>query len=163
MALLALDATVHLRGPAGDRRVPLDGFYLLPGETPERETVLRHGEVIVAVDLPATGLAVRSRYLKVRERASFAFALVSVAAAVELGNDGRVREARIVLGSVAPKPWRARAAEAALVGGTLDAEAAAAAGRAAVAGAEPLPDTAYKVTLVERVVTRTLAEIGGWA
>ncbi len=163
VALLALDATVHLRGPAGDRRVPLDGFYLLPGETPERETVLRHGEVIVAVDLPATGLAVRSRYLKVRERASFAFALVSVAAAVELGNDGRVREARIVLGSVAPKPWRARAAEAALVGRMLGAEAAAAAGRAAVAGAERLPDTAYKVTLVERAVARTLVEIGGWA
>jgi xanthine dehydrogenase YagS FAD-binding subunit len=163
VALLALDATVLLRGPASDRRVPIDGFYLLPGETPERETVLRHGEAIIAVELPAARFAARSRYRKIRERASFAFALVSVAAAVDLGDDGRVREARIALGSVAPKPWRARAAEAALVGRVLDAEAAAAAGRAAVAGAAPLPDTAYKVTLVERAVARTLVEIGGWA
>lgn len=161
VALLALDAVVVVRGRAGERRIPLDGFYLLPGDAPERETVLEHGEAIVAVELPAAPFAARSRYLKVRERASFAFALVSVAAALEM-EDGVVRSARIALGSVAAKPWRAREAEEILVGRRLDGEAAAAAGRAAVAGAEPLPDTAYKVKLAERAVTRVLAEIGGW-
>jgi xanthine dehydrogenase YagS FAD-binding subunit len=159
VALLALDAGLRLRGPAGERRLPLGEFYLLPGETPERETVLGHGEAIVAVELPAAGFAARSRYVKVRERASFAFALVSVAAAVELGADRRVTSARIVLGSVAPVPWRARAAEDALVGRPLDADAIAAAGRAAVVDAAPLPDTGYKVTLAGRAVVRALSEI----
>jgi xanthine dehydrogenase YagS FAD-binding subunit len=150
---------------AAGRRPPRPARRVLPaaGETPERETVLRHGEVIVAVELPATGLAVRSRYLKVRERASFAFALVSGC------GGGRTWERRP--GARGADRPRLRGAEAVAGArgrgrpcrGMLDAEAAAAAGRAAVAGAEPLPDTAYKVTLVERAVARTLAEIGGWA
>lgn len=163
VALTALDAVVVTRGPAGDRRLPLDDFYLLPGETPERETVLGHGDVIVAVEIPPLPPAARSRYLKVRERASFAFALVSVAAAVDLAADGTVHAARLALGGVAAKPWRAREAEALLVDAPLTAERAAAAGRAAVADAEPLPGTAYKVTLAERAVARALSEIGGLA
>ena len=115
VALLALDAIVLTEGPRGPRRIPLAEFYLLPGDTPQRETVLEHGELIVAVELPASPLARRSAYLKVRDRASFEFALVSVAAALHL-EDGVVREARLALGGVAPVPWRARAAEEALRG-----------------------------------------------
>ncbi len=159
-ALMALDAVVVARGRSGVRRIPFDDLFLLPGETPDRETVLDHGEAIVAVELPAAPFAARSRYLKVRERASFAFALVSVAAALDL-DDGIIRSARVALGSVAAKPWRAHEAEALLVGRPLDAETAAAAGKAAVAGAQPLPDTAYKVKLAERAVARVLGEIGG--
>jgi xanthine dehydrogenase YagS FAD-binding subunit len=162
VALLALDAVVHTRGPAGERTIPLDDFFLLPGETPERETVIEHGELIVAVEVPAAPFAARSRYLKLRDRESYEFALVSVAAALELA-DGLVRSARIALGGVAPKPWRAQAAERVLIGRPLDDLAAAEAGAAAVRGAQPRRDNAFKVALVERVVIRALAEIGGLA
>jgi xanthine dehydrogenase YagS FAD-binding subunit len=162
VALVALDAVVHTRGPDGERTIPIDDFYLLPGSAPERETVLQHGELIVGVEVPASPFAARSRYLKVRERASYEFALVSTAVAIELV-DGTVSSARVALGGVAPKPWRARAAEEVLVGDRLDAAAIAAAGAVAVRGARPLRDNAFKVRLAERAVVRALSEIGGAA
>jgi xanthine dehydrogenase YagS FAD-binding subunit len=162
VALVALDAVVHTRGAGGERTIPIDDFYLLPGSAPERETVLQHGELIVGVEVPASPFAARSRYLKVRERASYEFALVSTAVAIELV-DGTVSSARVALGGVAPKPWRARAAEEVLVGGRLDAAAIAAAGAVAVRGARPLRDNAFKVRLAERAVVRALSEIGGAA
>ena len=162
VALVALDAVVHTRGPGGERTIPIDDFYLLPGSAPERETILQHGELIVGVEVPASRFAARSRYLKVRERASYEFALVSTAVAIELV-DGTVSSARVALGGVAPKPWRARAAEEVLVGDRLDAAAITAAGAVAVRGARPLRDNAFKVRLAERAVVRALSEIGGAA
>jgi xanthine dehydrogenase YagS FAD-binding subunit len=155
VALVALDAIVHLQGPAGPRSVPLDDFYLLPGETPERENVLQHSELIVAVEVPAGPYAARSRYLKVRDRESYEFALVSVAACLEL-DGSTVRSARVALGGVGTKPWRARSAEAVLAGHPLDADTLAAAGSAAVEGARPLHDNTFKVTLAARAVARAL-------
>ena len=162
VALAALDAVVHTRGAGGERTIPIDDFYLLPGSAPERETVLQHGELIVGVEVPASPFAARSRYLKVRERASYEFALVSTAVAIELVA-GTVSSARVALGGVAHKPWRARAAEEVLVGDRLDAAAIAAAGAVAVRGARPLRDNAFKVRLAERAVVRALSEIGGAA
>jgi xanthine dehydrogenase YagS FAD-binding subunit len=155
VALVALDAVVQVQGPAGPRSIPLDDFYLLPGETPERENLLRHDELIVAVEVSAGPYAARSRYLKVRDRESYEFALVSVAACLELDGD-TVRAARIALGGVGTKPWRARGGEAVLAGRRLDADALAAAGAAAVEGARPLPDNGFKVTLAARAVARAL-------
>ena len=162
VALVALDAVVHTRGAGGERTIPIDDFYLLPGSAPERETVLQHGELIVGVEVPASPFAARSRYLKVRERASYEFALVSTAVAIEL-LDGTVSSARVALGGVAHKPWRARAAEEVLVGDRLDASSIAAAGAVAVRDARPLRDNAFKVRLAERAVVRALSEIGGAA
>ncbi|HZA86142.1 MAG TPA: xanthine dehydrogenase family protein subunit M [Acidimicrobiales bacterium] len=162
VALVALDAVVHTRGAGGERTIPIDDFYLLPGSAPERETVLQHGELIVGVEVPASPFAARSRYLKVRERASYEFALVSTAVAIELV-DGTVSSARVALGGVAPKPWRARAAEEVLVGGRLDAAAIAAAGAVVVRDARPLRDNAFKIRLTERAVVRALSELGGAA
>jgi len=155
VALVALDAVVQVQGPAGPRAIPLDEFYLLPGDTPERENLLQHDELIVAVEVPAGPYAARSRYLKVRDRESYEFALVSVAACLEL-DGGTVRSARIALGGVGTKPWRARAAEAVLAGRPLDADALAAAEAASVEGARPLPDNRFKVTLAARAVARAL-------
>ena len=162
VALVALDAVVHTRGADGERTIPIDDFYLLPGSAPERETVLQHGELIVGVEVPASPFAPRSRYLKVRERASYEFALVSTAVAIEL-LDGTVSSARVALGGVAHKPWRARAAEEVLVGDRLDASSIAAAGAVAVRDARPLRDNAFKIRLTERAVVRALSEIGGAA
>jgi xanthine dehydrogenase YagS FAD-binding subunit len=162
VALLALDATVRIDGPSGARSVPLADFHLLPGDTPDHETVLGHGELIVGVDVPASPFAGRSYYLKVRERASYEFALVSVAVAVEL-NDGATKSARIALGGVAAKPWRAVAAEAALLGQPFNAASIARAGAAAVEGAWPLRDNAFKIPLIERSVVRALETVGEMA
>jgi xanthine dehydrogenase YagS FAD-binding subunit len=135
VALVALVALVHTQGPGGEWAIPIGALYLPPGDTPERETILEHGELIVAVEIPAAPFAARSHYLMVRERASYEFALVSVAAGLELaGPDHSVRSARVALGGVAPRPWRARAAEDALVGQRLTEESIAAAGAAAVRG-----------------------------
>ncbi|MGI5150241.1 FAD binding domain-containing protein [Plantactinospora sp. CA-294935] len=160
VALTALDATVLTEGPAGARRLPIETFHRLPGDTPHRETVLDHGELVVAVEVPATPMAARSRYRKVRDRASFEFALVSVAVAVELR--GRtVRDVRIALGGVAPRPWRAREAEDVLRGGRLTEAAIAAAGAAAVRGAVPREQNAFKLDLVSRTLAGVLDELGG--
>jgi xanthine dehydrogenase YagS FAD-binding subunit len=156
--MAAFDAVVRVVGPEGAREIPLVEFHRLPGDRPERDTVLRRGELIVAVDLPRLPLAARSRYRKVRERASFAFALVSVAAALEL-EDGRVADVRIAFGGLAHKPWRATAAEEALRGGAADPERFAAAADAELAAARPLRDNAYKLGLARTALVQTLVEL----
>lgn len=158
VALAALDAVVRVQGPGGDRAIPLAEFHRLPGDEPQRDTVLDHGELITAVDLPALGFAARSRYRKVRDRASYAFALVSVAAALDVAG-GTVRDVRIALGGVAHKPWRAARAEAALRGGPASEDAFRAAIDAELEQARPLRDNAFKVRLASNVVTRTLLDL----
>jgi xanthine dehydrogenase YagS FAD-binding subunit len=165
VALVALDAVVHLQGPDGARQVPVADFHRLPEDRPQDDTVIRPGELIVAVELPPSPFSQHSHYLKVRDRASYAFALVSVAAAVDL-DGGAVRDARIVLGGVAHKPWRALEAEKLLRGQILSDEVLAKAGAAAVAGAQPYPHNAFKVELAKRAVARAVriaGNIGGEA
>jgi xanthine dehydrogenase YagS FAD-binding subunit len=162
VALAALDAVVHVRGPNGERRIAFEDFHRLPGDTPERDTNLAPGELITAVELPANGFATHWHYLKLRDRASFAFALVSVAAAFEIA-DGTVRDARIALGGVAHKPWRARETEKLLIGNRLSADALAAAANAAVADAKPHRDNAFKVKLAPAAIVRAASIAGGLA
>jgi xanthine dehydrogenase YagS FAD-binding subunit len=157
VALAALDALVTVEGHNGARDIPLIDFHVLPGETPQIETVLETGELITAVTLPP-GLAGRSSYRKVRDRASYAFALISVAAALEV-QDGVVKEVRIALGGVAHKPWRANAAEAALKGGAATEAAFRAAAQAELASARGLRDNAFKIELGQRVITDTLVKL----
>jgi xanthine dehydrogenase YagS FAD-binding subunit len=156
--LAAFDATVRVVGPDGAREIPLVEFHRLPGDTPERDTILHRGELVVAVDLPPLPLAALSRYRKVRERASFAFALVSVAAALEVA-DGRVVDVRIAFGGLAHKPWRATAAEESLRGAVAGPEAFAAAADAELAAARPLRDNGYKVGLARTALVQTLVEL----
>jgi xanthine dehydrogenase YagS FAD-binding subunit len=160
VALAALDATVHLEGGEGARTVPFTEFHQLPGETPQIETVLRPGELITAIELPALPLAGNSAYRKVRDRSSYAFALISVAAALRV-EDGKVAEARIALGGVAHKPWRATKAEAALIGGPATPEAFRAAAEAELADAKPLRDNAFKIELAARTLTAVLTDLTG--
>ena len=156
--LAALDAVVEVEGRAGRRDVPLVDFHRLPGDAPERETVLDPGDLVVAVRLPAdaAAFAAHARYLKVRERTSYAFAVVSAAAALRV-EDGVIAEARIALGGVALKPWRAHAAEAALAGARPDAAAFRRAAEAALTDAAPSGDNAFKIELARRIVARALA------
>lgn len=161
VALAMLDAVVHLSGTGGDRSVPLADFHVLPNGTPQVETVLQPGELITGVELPpASDAVVRSDYRKVRDRSSYAFALVSVAGGLALA-EGRVREVRIALGGVAAKPWRARRAEAALIGVAPNPDAFLAAIREELAGARPLSGNAFKIGLVERTVVAVLATLAG--
>jgi xanthine dehydrogenase YagS FAD-binding subunit len=160
VALAALDATVHVQGPDGERAIPFEEFHRLPGDTPHVGSALRHGELITAIDLPPLPWAGRSHYRKVRDRASSEFALVSVAVALDLAA-GRVRDVRIALGGVATKPWRAHAAEGALRGQPLDERSMAAAAAAALEGATPRPDNAFKVELARRTLRGTLSLLGG--
>jgi xanthine dehydrogenase YagS FAD-binding subunit len=158
VALVALDAVVRVLGPDGERAVPIAELHRLPGGDPSRDTTLRHGELITAIDVPGLPFAAGSRYRKVRDRASFAFALVSVAAAVEVA-DGVVQDVRLALGGVAHKPWRATAAEEALRGRPATEESFAAAADAELAAATPLRDNGFKVPLARNVVVRTLLEV----
>jgi xanthine dehydrogenase YagS FAD-binding subunit len=158
VAMAALEAVVHVRGPHGERRIPMEAFHRLPGTTPEVDTTLAPDELIVAVELPPSPFAEHAHYLKVRDRASYAFALVSVAAAIDMQADGTVREARLALGGVAPKPWRAKSAEHRLTGAPLTREAIEEAARMSVAGATPVRDNAFKVALAERAVARALEQ-----
>jgi xanthine dehydrogenase YagS FAD-binding subunit len=160
VALAALDAVVHVTGPAGDRTVPVVGFHRLPGDTPERDSVLEPGELITAVDLPPPRPGARHGYRKVRDRASFAFALVS-AAVVVVAERGTVREVRIGLGGVAHAPWRARRAEEALAGGPATEAAFRAAAEAELVAARPLPGNAFKVPLARNLLVRTLLDVTG--
>ena len=153
--LVAFDAIVHTVGPAGTRMIPIDDFYLAPGTTPEVEHPLAHGELIVAVELPPLPLAQRSLYLKYRDRQSYEFALVSVAAAVAV-EDGVVSAARLALGGVGTVPWRARLAEQHLLGAPATPERFAAAAAAELAAATPRPDNAFKVALARRAIVRGL-------
>jgi xanthine dehydrogenase YagS FAD-binding subunit len=159
VALAALDAIVRVRGPRGERAIPMAQFHTLPGNTPQRDNTLEPGELIVAVDLPPSPYAAHAHYLKVRDRASYAFALVSVAAALELRH-GVVRSCRIALGGVAHKPWRAEQAEAALEGKLLSDAVLKDVAAAAVAGARPLEHNRFKVALAQRAVMRALREAG---
>jgi xanthine dehydrogenase YagS FAD-binding subunit len=156
--LVALDAVVEVEGRAGRRDIPLETFHRLPGATPERESVLTPGELIVAVRLPAQAarFAAHARYLKVRERTSYAFAVVSAAAALRIEN-GTIAEARLALGGVAAKPWRARAAELILAGARADAALLRRAAQAALADATPSGDNGFKIELARRIVARALA------
>jgi xanthine dehydrogenase YagS FAD-binding subunit len=153
--LVALDAVVEIEGSAGRREVPLEAFHLLPGDTPERESVLVPGELIVAVRLPAGAAAfsAHARYLKVRERTSYAFAVVSAAAALRI-EGGSIAEARLALGGVALKPWRARAAEATLAGAQPDRDVFRNAAEMALMDAMPSGDNAFKIELARRIVVR---------
>jgi xanthine dehydrogenase YagS FAD-binding subunit len=161
VALAALDAQVRLEGSAGSRALPLTDLHRLPGERPDIETELAPGELIVAVDLPPLPFAARSTYRKVRDRASYAFALVSVAAALDLAPDGTVRDLRLALGGVAHKPWRAFAAEAALRGRQGTPEAFRAAAEAELEAAAPLSHNGFKVELAARTVTAVLEDLAG--
>jgi xanthine dehydrogenase YagS FAD-binding subunit len=158
VALAAFDAVVRVQGTAGTREVPLTEFHRLPGDEPERDTMLERGELIVAVDLPALPIAARSHYRKVRDRASYAFALVSVAAAIDVV-DGVVRDVRIALGGVAHKPWRATRAEAALRGVEPTEAAFGRAADAELALAQPLSANAFKVPLARNTIVRTLLDL----
>jgi xanthine dehydrogenase YagS FAD-binding subunit len=161
--LVALDAVVEIEGRAGRRDIALEALHRLPGETPERESVLEPGDLIVALRLPAEARAfsAHARYLKVRERTSYAFAIVSAAAALRIER-GTIREARLALGGVAAKPWRARAAEKILVGAGLDRATFQRAAEAALADAKPSGDNQFKIELAQRIIVRamTLAATG---
>jgi len=158
VALAALDAVVCTEGPDGARSIPVTELHRLPGEEPERDTALVHGELNTAVDVPPLGFAANSRYRKVRDRASYAFALVSVAAALEVAS-GTVGDVRIALGGVAHRPWRARAAEQMLRGAPAIETSFAAAAEAELAGARPLPGNAFKIPLARNVIVRTLMDL----
>jgi xanthine dehydrogenase YagS FAD-binding subunit len=155
-ALYALDAVVKVRDAGGrERTIPIGEFHRLPGDTPEKDNNLQHGELIVAIELPTSNFAKNSYYLKVRDRASYAFALVAVAAALEL-DGGTIRQARVVLGGVAHKPWRSGEAEAALSGQPASEETFRRAAEAALAEAKPLAQNAFKVELGKSAVVRAL-------
>jgi xanthine dehydrogenase YagS FAD-binding subunit len=158
VALAALDAFVLVQGRNGERRVPIEELHRLPGDEPQRDTTLEHGELITAVDLPPLAFASNSKYRKVRERASYAFALVSVAAALDV-EDGTVREVRLALGGVAHKPWRATKAEEALLGEPANEANFRAAADIELEDAEPLRENAFKVPLARNIITRALLEL----
>lgn len=158
VALCAIDAVARVRGPGGERAIPVETLYRLPGDEPQRDTVLEHGELITAVDLPVLPAAARSRYRKVRDRASYAFALVSVGVAAEI-EAGMVRDVRIALGGVAPKPWRARAAEQVLRGAPATVEMAGRAADAELAVARPLAGNAFKTPLARAALIAVMREL----
>ena len=160
VAMVALDAVVRTQTPDGDRAIPLTELHRLPADQPERDTVLDHGELITAIDVPPLGFAATSRYRKVRDRASYAFALVSVAAALDVA-DGAVRDLRIALGGVAHKPWRATTAEEALRGAPATEDSFRAAADAELADARPLAGNAFKIPLARNVIVRTLTDLAG--
>jgi xanthine dehydrogenase YagS FAD-binding subunit len=155
--LVALDAVVEIEGRAGRREVALEALHRLPGDAPQQETVLEPGDLIVALRLPgdAAAFAAHTRYLKVRERTSFAFAVVSAAAGLRIEH-GRIREARLALGGVAAKPWRSRAAEKILAGASPGQDVFRRAATAALAEAKPSGDNQFKIELAQRIVVRAL-------
>ncbi|MEU4421082.1 xanthine dehydrogenase family protein subunit M [Actinoplanes sp. NPDC024001] len=157
-ALAALGAVVQVDGPGGTRGIPVTDLHRLPGATPERDTVLEHGELITAVEVPALPYAVRSGYRKARDRASYAFAVGSVAAALDVA-DGVVRDVRLAFGAVAPKPWRAWTAEEQLRGRPATRETFLAAADAELASAEPLRDNTYKIDLLRNLTAAVLARL----
>ncbi len=161
VALAALDAKIHVRTRGGTERViPMADFHRLPGDHPERDNTLEHGELIERIELPPSQFADHSYYLKVRDRTSYAFALVSVAAALELDGD-TIKDARLAMGGVAHKPWRAHQAEKALIGKKATEENFAAAAEAEMKAAQPLAHNAYKVELGQRAIIRALLRANG--
>jgi xanthine dehydrogenase YagS FAD-binding subunit len=162
VALAALDAVVQVQSPNGMRAIAFADFHRLPGETPNVDTNLRADELITSVDLPAIPFATRSHYLKVRDRASYAFALVSVAAVLDL-QDGNIKSARIALGGVAHKPWRAQKAETALAGKKADEEIFRAAAEAELAPAKAYKYNGFKIELAKRAIVRALSTVAAMA
>ena len=160
VALAALDAKVHLAGPAGTRIVPLVDFHRLPGDTPDIETVLQPGELITAIALVPSAAAVNSRYRKVRDRSSYAFALVSVAAGLDVA-DGEIRDVRIAFGGVAAKPWRAVQAEQILRGEAPTQKVFLRAAEAELAAATPTDNNGFKIELARRTMAAVLGELAG--
>lgn len=156
VALAALDAVVHLEGPDGRRTLDLTALHRLPGDTPQIETQLARDDLITAVELPSNAFANRSSYRKVRDRASYAFALVSLAAALEMGDDGMIADVRLALGGVAHKPWRARAAESVLRGARPTEANFRAAADAELSDARPLESNAFKIELARRIIVTGL-------
>jgi xanthine dehydrogenase YagS FAD-binding subunit len=155
VAMMALEATVHLRGAQGERSVALNDFYLVPGTTPEKENVLEPGELITYVTLPALPQGTRSHYLKLRDRASYEFALASAAVVVQVAG-GKIQHARVAMGGVGTKPWRSKEAEQALQGREANEHTFRAAAEAALKPAKPLRDNAFKVELAKRAIVRAL-------
>ena len=160
VALCALDAVVNVEGRNGSRSITVREFHRLPGDTPDRDTNLESGELITSVDLPGRTSGMRSKYRKVRDRASYAFALVSVAAALKVEN-GKFTEVRIALGGVAHKPWRAETAERILTGSTASDELFEHAAAAELAAAVPRRDNAFKIELAKRTIADVLSELTG--
>jgi xanthine dehydrogenase YagS FAD-binding subunit len=162
VAMAALGAIIHVQGPKGTRAIPFADFHLLPGQTPHLEHNLRKGEMIISVELPALPFAAKSHYLKARDRASYQFALASAAVALDI-QGGTIRAARIALGGVGTKPWRATAAEQALIGKTANVAAYQAAAQAALTGAKAYKDNAFKIELAKRTLVQALRKVGGTA
>jgi xanthine dehydrogenase YagS FAD-binding subunit len=158
VALTALDAVVQVQGPDGGRSITVAALHRLPGDAPERDTVLEHGELITAVDLPELPMAAHSHYRKVRDRASYAFALVSVAAMLDV-EDGTVLDARVAFGGLAPRPWRAARAEDALRGAPANEKTFGRAADAELAGARPLRDNAFKVPMARNTLVAVLRDL----
>jgi xanthine dehydrogenase YagS FAD-binding subunit len=158
VALAALDATVNMTGPAGERSLPFQDFHRLPGETPDLETNLRPGELITSVDLPSSSAGLWSVYRKVRDRASYAFALVSVASALKV-DGGTIRDVRLALGGLAPKPWRASIAEKMLLGAAAKRDSFVQAAAAELAMAVPRSGNAFKVELAKRTIVAVLTQL----
>jgi xanthine dehydrogenase YagS FAD-binding subunit len=157
VALAVLDATVHVTGPAGGRTIAFADFHRLPGDAPQRDTTLSPGEVVTAVELPARGFPANYTYLKIRDRLSYAFALVSVAVALEL-DGGTITDARLGLGGVAHKPWRDPVAEAALIGQPAGEAAFAQVAETLLRGARGYPHNAFKIDLARRTIVRALTQ-----
>lgn len=160
VALAALNCTIRVQGTKGDRVVPFTDFHLLPGDTPHKETVLEHGELITAVHVPFLPSGVKSFYLKLRDRASYAFALVSVAAVMKV-DAGKVAECRLAVGGVGTKPWRAADAEKALAGQPANAESYKAAAEAALKGAKGFAHNMFKIELAKRAIVRAFTHLEG--
>ena len=155
VAMMSLEAVVHVDGPKGERAIALDEFYLVPGSTPDKENVLAPGEIITHVTLPALASGTKSHYLKLRDRAQYEFALASAAVVIRV-NGGRIERARIAFGGVGTKPWRSREAEKALEGQAASADVFRQAADAAMAGAKPLKYNGFKIELAKRALVRTL-------
>lgn len=160
VALVALNAVIHTQGTNGMRQILIADFHLLPEDTPDRETVLQPGELIAAVELPPLPFAALSHYLKVRDRASYDFALVSVAAALDV-HDGQIDDARVALGGVGTKPWRATEAERVLMGAPANASTFEAAAEATIQDAKPQQHNRFKVELLRRTLVQALATVAG--
>ena len=163
VALAALDAVVRVRGPQGEREIPFADFHRLPGNTPDRDTNLAPDELIEYVDLPPIPFAARSHYLKVRDRASYAFALVSVAAALDVDRSKRVKAARVALGGVAHKPWRAHKVEEEIDGKIADEKTFRAAAETELASAKGYNYNSFKIELAKRAILRALSTVAGMA
>jgi xanthine dehydrogenase YagS FAD-binding subunit len=153
--MMALEATVHIRGPKGERAVPLNEFYFVPGSTPNRENVLTTGDLITYVTLPAVAAGTRSYYIKLRDRAAYEFALASAAVVAQISN-ARMQHVRVAFGGIATKPWRSLEAEKVLEGQEANEKIFDAAAEAALRGAKPLRDNAFKVGLAKGALKRAL-------